>query len=93
MKGVPISPGSRITDSMEFHVNESIEYIHTAENVAIPIALEMDFWANAIIPIATDTDKLGSLVLIRKSDELPTEEQIQCARFFAKLLADLLALD
>lgn len=93
VQGVPIPPNSRIADSMEFHVNESVEYIHGSENAAIPIVFEMDFLANAIIPIATGTDKLGGLILVRQAEELPTSEQIECARFFAKLLADQIALD
>lgn len=92
-QGVPIPPKTRITDSLEFHVNESIEYIHGAENAAVPIVFEMDFLANAIIPIATNTDKLGGLILVRQGEELPTSEQLQCAKFFVKLLADQIALD
>lgn len=90
---VPIKPTSRIADSLEFHVNESIEYIHGPENAAVQVVFDMSFYANAIIPIATDSDKLGGLVLIRQADELPTSEQLQCARFLAKLFADQIALD
>ena len=74
-------------------MSESIEYIHGAENAAVPIIFEMDFLANAIIPIATNTDKLGGLILVRQGEELLTNEQLQCAKFFVKLLADQIALD
>jgi len=92
-EGAHITPNSRIADSLEFHVNESIEYIHGPGNAAIQVVFDMDFCANAIIPIATGTDKLGGLVLIRQTDELPNDEQLQCARFLAKVLADQITLE
>lgn len=92
-EGVHITPNSRIANSLEFHVNESTEYIHRPENTSIPVVEGRNFYTNAVIPIATNTDKLGGLILIRQSDEHLTEEQLYCVRFLAGLIADQAALD
>lgn len=86
--GAKITLDARLSDAAKYHLENGIEYVHSLDIDVEEFALtdEESYAIDAIVPINSSLDHLGTLVLFGLKSSFPTAEQMDCLRLLARII-------
>lgn len=86
--GAKITLDARLSDAAKHHIENGIEYIHSLDIDVEDYSLtdEESYVIDAIVPINSSLDHLGTLVLFGLKSGFPTTEQMDCLRLLARII-------
>lgn len=86
--GAKITLDARLSDAAKYRLENEIEYVRSLDIEVEEIALtdEDSYAIDAILPIHSGVDHLGTLVLFGLKSGFPTTEQMDCLRLLARII-------
>lgn len=87
--GGKITLAARLSDAAKYHLENGIEYVRGLDIEADELTLtEKEKYAvDAIVPIHSGLDHLGTLVLFGLKNSFPTSEQVDCLKLLSRIIA------